>query len=274
MSQISPYKEQLDNMTWSFSRVNAWVTCPYSFKLQYLDRVDKVGSSFAEWGSLCHSLYEDFAKGNLVEFELGEAYDERYPEYMQDDFPPSRGQPLGEKYYDRGKELFDSFEGFPSNWEVLGVEQKIELDIEGYQVVGYIDLLVRDKDDDRLIVIDHKSKSGFKNQNELDHYLKQPYLYAKWVHQQYGEYPKELMFNLFRTGEEVTTRFSEDECEAAMKWFTDTIKKIYEDVDFWDKIELQYEEKGRPLSSYKNNDYFCNYICGCRSSCLRSGLMI
>ena len=61
--EVSPYKEQLDQMTWSFSRVNAYSTCPRMFKLTYLDHAPKANSAFGEWGSLCHSVYEDFAKG-------------------------------------------------------------------------------------------------------------------------------------------------------------------------------------------------------------------
>ena len=266
----SPYKEQLDAMVWSYSRVNSYFTCPYMFKLTYLDRVEKAGSSFGEWGSLCHSIYEDYAKGDLAIYELGDAYDDRWKTYMLTDFPPSRGGVMASNYYTRGKELFDTFEGFPEHWEILAVEQEVSLTICGRQFVGYIDLLVRDKTDGRLIVVDHKSKSKFANAEELEHYTFQLYLYALWVYEAYGEYPKQLIFNMFRTGTEKTEPFTERGLKKAVDWFTSTIDAIYADVDFWDKIELSYEASNKPLSSFKNTDFFCNYICGCRGSCLRS----
>ena len=74
--------------------------------------------------------------------------------------------------------------------------------IRGLEVRGFIDLLVRDRNDGRLIVVDHKSKSRFKSDQELELYGFQPYLYAEWVLQTYGEYPKELVFNLFRAGDQ------------------------------------------------------------------------
>ena len=257
-------------MVWSYSRVNSYYTCPYMFKLTYLDHASKTGSSFGEWGSLCHSIYEDYAKGNLAIYELGDTYDERWNEYMLTDFPPSRGGTMASNYYNRGKELFDTFEGFPEHWEILAVEQKAMLTIHGRQFVGYIDLLVRDKRDEKLIVIDHKSKSKFVNAEELEHYTFQLYLYALWVYETYGEYPKQLIFNMFRTGKEEVEPFTEHGLNKAIDWFTTTIDKIYTDVDFWDKIELSYEAANKPLSSFKNTDFFCNYICGCRSDCIRS----
>lgn len=265
--------ELLDQTIWSFSRVNAYATCPRMFKLTYLDKVPKLDSAFGEWGSLCHSVYEDFAKGDLAEYECGRAYEDRWFTYMKDDFPPSRGQPLVDKYYERGKELFGTFEGFPDNWEVLAAEQKVRLPVGGYPFIGYIDLLVRDKTDQRLIVVDHKSKAQFKSPEEQAHYALQLYLYAQWVRETYGEYPKALLFNMFRVNEEVWIDFSEEDCHKALTWFEDTIHHIYQDQDFWDKITLAYDAAGKPLSSYQNNDYFCRYICGCRESCVRSGLM-
>lgn len=266
----SPYKDQLDAMVWSYSRVNSYFTCPYMFKLTYLDRVEKAGSSFGEWGSLCHSIYEDYAKGDLAIYELGEAYDDRWSTYMLTDFPPSRGGVMASNYYNRGKELFDTFEGFPSHWDILAVEQEVSLTIGDKQFVGYIDLLVRDKTDGRLMVVDHKSKSKFANADELEHYTFQLYLYALWVYETYSEYPKQLVFNMFRTGTEKIEPFTEQGLQKAIGWFTSTINSIYSDVDFWDKIELSYEASNKPLSSFNNTDFFCNYICGCRGSCLRS----
>lgn len=266
----TPYQEQIDQMVFSFSRLNSYHTCPYGWKLQYLDKVPQCGSGFAEWGSLCHSIFEDYAKGNLAEFELLDAYEERYPQYMENEFPPSRGVPMAEKYYERGRELFAAFPGFPESWEILAVEQEVRFLYEGVNFLGYIDLLVRDKTDGRLIVVDHKSKAAFKNAEEQSHYAIQLYLYAYWVWQTYHEYPKELLFNMFRVDQTVTIPFDKSDMDSALKWVTDTVQMIREDEDFWDKISLEYEKTNRPLSEYKQNDFFCLWLCGSKASCPRS----
>lgn len=266
----SPYREQISKMVWSFSRLNSYVTCPYDWKLHYIDHVSQVGSGFAEWGSLCHSIFEDYAKGNLAEFELLGAYEERYPQYMQNEFPPVRGKPLAEKYYERGRELFAAFSGYPENWEILAVEETVNFQVDGYHFTGFIDLLVRDRTDGKLIVVDHKSKAAFKTRAEQAHYAIQLYLYAYWVHEQYGEYPKELLFNMFRVDKVVHIPFVKEDMDNAIRWFLDTVHKIEEDEDFWDMIALEYERENKPLSEYSQTSFFCSFLCGSKRHCPRS----
>lgn len=268
----SQYKKQIDKMIWSYSRVNSYDQCPSGWKLHYIDHEPQESSAFAEWGSLCHSIFEDYAKGNLMAYELGEAYQQRYYDYVHSEFPPIRGEPLCDRYYNRGFELFSSFEGFPECWEILGVELEVTLKIDGKTFTGFIDLLVRNKNTGRLIVVDHKSKSSFKDPDEQMHYALQLYLYAMWVYDTYKEYPETLLFNMFRVGETVEIQFSEQDMLKAEQWFTSTIERIYQDVDFWDKITLEYEAKNKDIRTYKNDDFFCKYLCGSRTSCGRSGL--
>lgn len=266
----SPYKDQLDDMQWSFSRINSYNNCAYGWKLQYIDKVEQASSGFADWGSLCHSIFEDYAKGKLMDFELLDAYESRYQDYMHGGFPPVRGKPLSERYYERGVELFSEFDGFPTNWEILAVEQKVEMEIRGFRFQGYIDLLVRDRNDHRLIVVDHKSKKEFKSADEKEHYALQLYLYALWVYQTYNEYPKELYFNMFRAGTTEIITFNEDSMLKAVSWLCDSIKKIYEDEDFWDKIAIEYDTTGKLLSEFQHKDFYCNNLCSVRKFCTRS----
>lgn len=219
---------------------------------------------------MCHSLYDDYVKENLAEYELGDAYEERYPEYMKNGFPPSRYGSLEDKYYRRGQEIFYSFEGLNPQWEIIDSEIEVELEINGRKFVGYIDLLVRDKSTRRLIVVDHKSKSKFKSKEEEKEYAIQLYLYAEWVYEHYGDYPQELVFNMFRVGTEVHIPFDKKDLDAAINWFTSTIDAIYADCDFFDKIAVSYEKINKPLNEYKRDDFFCNYLCGSRESCIRN----
>lgn len=266
----NPYQQQIQRMVWSFSRLNSYDTCPYGWKLHYLDHTEQVGSGFADWGSLCHSVFEDYEKGALADFELLDAYEARYPEYMHNDFPPCRGTPLADRYYERGRELFASFSGFPENWEILGVELKVEFEVNDRKFVGFIDLLVRDQHDGKLIVVDHKSKSEFKTEEEKAHYALQLYLYAYWVFLHYEEYPKELIFDMFRVGYMVHIPFEKSDMDLALTWFQDTVDRILCDEDFWDKIAIAYDASNKPLADFQRNDFFCNYLCGSRTSCDRS----
>ena len=266
------FQDKIDTMVWSYSRVKSYFTCPRMFYLTYIDTGTLLDSAFSQWGSLCHELLDRFAKGELLAFELGDEYDRLYPEKMTEWFPPNKWTDLDAQYYDRGKEFFDNFEGFPDHWEIVGSEIEIEVTIHGLPVRGFLDLLVRDRIDGKLIVIDHKSKSKFKSDQELEQYGYQMYFYAEWVFQTYGEYPKEMIFNMFRAGTQAIIRFTPEGMEKAGNWLEENVALIYADEDFLDKVEIDYRKKGLPIPEDLNPDFFCRCLCGVRHRCDRSGL--
>ena len=63
------------------------------------------------------------------------------------------------------------------NYEILGVEEKVEFTINGKDFIGYIDLLVKDKKTNEIIIIDHKSaslkilKNGKISKSDQQHFL-------------------------------------------------------------------------------------------------------
>ena len=268
----SLFKDKIDRMTWSYSRINSYAQCPKMFYMTYIDKAESLDSAFAQWGSLCHELLEDYAKGNLLEFELAGAYDERYPKFMTERFPPNKWCDLDAKYYDNGREYFEQFDGFPANWDILSSEQHIHVEIGRVQFQGFIDLVVRDKNDGKLIVVDHKSKATFKNDEELEHYGYQLYLYAVWVHEHYGEWPKELIFNMFRARDVKHIIFTQEGLQKAVRWLEDNVAAIYADEDFPDKVTLDAQRTKKPIKDKHYPDFFCQHLCGVRYHCPRSGL--
>lgn len=242
----------LDGMRWSFSSVNAYNTCPKMFKLIYIDSVSKVGNAFAEWGTFMHALLEQYFKHEIEFFELSQKYIEGYADNVKCAFPPNKWVDLGEKYYDRGKEFCDNFDGDFEDYEVVAVEEKVKIQIEGRPFVGVIDLLL--KGTDGYVIVDHKSKSKFKSKEERDEYLRQLYLYAIYVKEKFGEYPRQLIFNMVRAGGKEIVNFDEAELVKAKEWFVSTIDAIYADTKF-----VPYKD-----------DFFCNNLCSVRHSCPNS----
>lgn len=267
----SPYKEKIDRMRWSYSRLHTYATCPAAFKKIYLDNEEQSENAFAQYGTVCHSILEDYEKGELAEYELAEVFEDRWGKEVTCEFPSTyRYGSMGDRYFEDGLRYFSAFDGFPENWDIVGAEIDAEFEYKGHQFLGFIDLLVRDKNDGKLIVVDHKSKKGFKGATERDEYAIQLYLYSKYVYDNYGEYPKQLIFNMFRTGEFVKVDFDIEKYRLALDWATAIIESIYQDVDFWDKILLKYESEGKDIDEYKYNDFFCWHLCGCRKNCERS----
>ena len=262
----------LDDKTWSFSSVNSYENCPKCFYLSYLQdpSLEKDDNAFAQWGKLGHSLFERYVNGEIELYEMGEIYEKEYDEKVTLKFPPNKYVDLGESYHDKGKEYFENWEEFPDNWELIESEREIHLDIEGNTFIGFIDLIVKDKNTGRYIVVDHKSKSKFKDEKEKEEYARQLYLYALYIKAEYGEFPSHLIFNMFRANDVVTIEFDHEALEKAVEWFKTTIEKIKKDDKFDDKIVISRRKKGLPMKGFKKDDFFCNFLCSTRRFCPRS----
>lgn len=258
----SPYQQQLDERVWSFSSVSKYDECPKAFYRTYIEHTPQRENAFAQWGSLGHSILERYYRGELDLWDLEDTYLEEYDDAVTEPFPFR----MADSYFKAGDEYFSNFEGDFQGCEIVGIEQEIQIEIEGYKYIGYIDLLVRD--DKGYIICDHKSKAGFKTAEEKHHYLRQLYLYALYVREQYGEYPYKLIFNMFRKGIWVEEQFDETACMEAKEWFVNTIKRIYEDESFKDKIAIEYKAQGKLLQDFPKQDFYCNYLCDV--PCLRS----
>lgn len=257
----------LDSITWSYSSVNSYTTCPKMFKLTYIDGKSKINNAFAQWGSFMHSILEKYFSGELEMFQLSDLYKDQYQKNVTLEFPENAYVDLGSRYYDTGLKYLNNFEGFDRRYNVVDVEQKIDMSISERPFVGFIDLVLTDQADGAYIIVDHKSKSNFKNNLELTHYLRQLYLYASYIKHQYGEYPKQLWFNMIRADQIIRMDFDRAAFDEAKRWFSGTIEQIYADRIFTDKIAMR---QSKTKKAFKNDDFFCNNLCGVREHCLRS----
>lgn len=238
------------DMKWSFSKLEAFRHCGMMFRLTYLDKVEKMDNGFAEYGTFCHKLLEEWAKGECPEFALAEEYQNRYEEEVTAPFPPfPKGMP--QKYYDQGLAYFESFSGFGDRYEILTVEERFEIDVDGYTLVGLADLTLRDKATSGIVVIDHKSKSHSSMKKDLDTYRKQLYTYAMFVKQKYGVYPEKLVFNMFREQTFIEEAFNAEILEQTRKWIVDTIHEIEQCSDW----------------IVSSSSFFCRFVCSVFDSC-------
>ncbi|HBL82406.1 MAG TPA: hypothetical protein DD391_07405 [Clostridiales bacterium] len=244
----------LDSITWSFSSVRAYAQCPLQFRLVYIDALPKINNAFAEWGTFCHLLLEQFYRGKLPGSALAEEYQKGYQGHIKQRFPYNEQKDLNRSYYEAGLAYFTGFAGDFPTCEILSVEQKIRFSVGGYPFIGFIDLILRDKTDGKIILCDHKSKAKFKTAAEKKEYLRQLYLYAPYIKKVYGAYPKTLLFNMFRIGEQVKEPFCTTARREAEAWFCQTIAAIYRDTTF----------EARP------NSFFCDQLCSAGQHCPHS----
>ena len=151
-----------------------------------------------------------------------------------------------------------------NNYEILGVEKQVDFEIAGYNFIGFIDLLLRDKRDNRIVVLDNKSseypfrkdgKVKARSKDIFEKYKKQMYLYSYAVEQEYGELPKEITWNHFKDGLFATIPFAENEYHESIGWAVNLIKAIEQEEDYSSVIEIM--ESSSELS--KEYFYSCEY---------------
>ena len=249
----------LDTMTWSFSRLNSFYNCPYEWRLHYMDCNKSENGFFGEYGSLIHKILEKYEKGELSLFELNDYYEEHFSESVPHDAPPNKYVDIKQSYYEKGLDYFNNIDLDLDKYEVLGVEKEVRFQIAGKDFVGYIDLLLKEKETGKIIILDHKSasikilKNGKVSKSDQEHvreFIRQLCLYAIPIIEEYG-HVDELWWNLFKDKNWLKMPFNKEDYDEAIKWAEDTLKLI------------ETEKEWLPNNS---SSYYCNYLCGQRNN--------
>lgn len=249
----------IDGMRWSFSRLNSYYNCPYEWKCKYIDCEWGDGNFFSDYGSHCHALLEKYAKGEISIFEISQLYEEGFNNEVVHDAPPNKYTDIRQSYFDKGLEYFNNIDLDLENYEILGVEKEVNFQIDGKDFIGYIDLLLRNKEDGKITILDHKSaslkfkKNGDISKTDAAHFLefkRQLYLYSMPVIAEYGKVDY-LEWNMFKDQKKVKIEWSEDEYNEAIQWAKDTIKLIENDTSWLPSPDF----------------YYCNYLCSQRNNC-------
>lgn len=248
-----------EDFEWSYSRLKKYEDCKYSWFLKYLCEVDTEDRFFSSFGTFVHSIYNDVINRqyspNLASVK-----------YLSDFNISVFGRPSSNKtfnsYFRTGLKAMRKMPSFIdeiSEYEIIGSEVEFSIKHKNKNIIGFIDLVLKDKSDGKYIIVDHKSKKlkkgkrGSKSSKELDASLRQLYLYSEYIKQEYGEYPKELWFNSFRLDENnlIKQAFYKEKFDETMEWMEKTIQ------------EISKNEEWTPTCDY----FYCKYLCDCSSEC-------
>jgi len=242
----------------SFSKLTTYENCPYEWLLHYKFGERGSDNAFARAGSVAHELIDDYWRGKVSEFELPQEFENRWQEQFEDEGWSIRvfGRDVTEKTKNDFANYFSDV-SLPDGWKVLESEKQYTMIFkhkgESIMLTGILDLLAEDENGD-LIVIDNKSKAGFKNDAEKSEYLRQLYLYSLFIRERFGKFPKKLCFNLMRLPKNkrfVIEEFEEEAMWEIVKWIFKTTKDI----------------KGEFLWEPKPNNFYCHSLCGQRYNC-------
>lgn len=259
---MGEYKDDISKMQWSYSRLTSFEHCKYEFYLNYIihdnEKYLSEGNYYAEVGSFVHEILAMIFNKELTPDEAAQYYIDNFDDNV---FYKTKQSTMN-KTFELCANYFSEVDfSWLNDYEILGVEMEVKFQIEGYNFIGYIDLLVRDKRDGKIVVIDNKSseypfrldgKIKAKSKQSFENYKKQMYLYSYAVMDKYGEFPKEITWNHFKDGGRFATiPFVKSEYDKSVKWFVDTIRAIENEQDF-----------------APNEDFFyCHNLCNFRNSC-------
>lgn len=259
---MSEYKDDIDKMRWSYSRLTSYEHCKYEFYLNYIvndnNQYLSEGNYYAEVGSFVHEILAMIFEGKLTPDEACQYYADNF----DNNVCYKVKQSTMDKTYEACASYFAEVDfSWLNDYEILGVEKEVKFTIEGYDFIGYIDLLVRDKRDGKIVVIDNKSSDypfklngevKKKCENSFRNYKKQMYLYCYAVKELYNEFPKEIWWNHFKDGGKFAKiPFLEEEYKDAVTWMVETIKKIENEDEYDPNMEF----------------FYCNNLCNFRHSC-------
>lgn len=250
----------IGTMKWSFSRLNSFDTCPYEWHRHYIDCEQSNAGFYGAGGGFVHSILEKYEKNELDIWDLSPYFEEHFAEEVPYDAPPNKYKDLRQDWYDSVIDYFDNIDLPRDKYKIIGVEKQVDFDIGGYPFIGFIDLLLQDPADGKLILCDHKTsvikklKSGGISKSDQQHFLefkRQQYLYSKAILEEFGEGSiKELWWNLVRQKDYIKIPFDQSEYQESIDWALNTIHKI----------ENETEWLPNP------NFFYCCYLCSMKDN--------
>lgn len=250
-------KANMENNLLSFSRINGW-QCPYEWKLHYIDGIEGESGFFAEVGSAMHETLEAYLKQDIDMFTLLEYFEDKWHEHVVHEAPPNKYVDIAEQYYQQCTDYLSQLVFDFDKYEILGVEREVKFSVDKYKFHGFIDLLLKDKDTEEIIISDHKSflprfktngeisKTQVEHFNEFKHQL---YMYSIPIIDEYGKVDK-LRWNFFRGQQEYIIPWVKEEYEETIQWALNRIEEINNEL-LW-------------LPNNKNQ-FYCNFLCSMRN---------
>ena len=250
--------------TYSHSKINTFETCPYQYKLHYIDKIKPETSTTIEafMGDMVHQtlekLYKDkkfkkiVSKATLIKF-YKDLWDKEYSddiliakedEGLKADNYKKMGIKFIEDYYNRMKP-FDQI-------TILGLETQDRLTLpDGNSWHVRIDKLGCDKEGN-YYVCDYKTNSRMKMQEDADE-DRQLAMYSIWVKDKFRDAKSvKLVWHMLAFDRDAVSERTDEQLKALQEDVMESIQKIEEAT----------KEDDFPTNTTKLCDY-----CGYKSQC-------
>lgn len=250
----------------SASRLGVYKDCPFRYFLQYHIKLDEFGDTIATHkGSAVHEALELHVRGEDYEKVLKDYY-AKHKVWEFDDRRPGKGfaHPV-EKECDTcqwaidqkkgtmcsvAQRFISDFDGCPKpnfeddlkltqatinaedsvlNRKILGAEVPFDMEFEGFNVRGYIDLIT-EINEDTIEVIDYKTGNYTKGGKEAFQDF-QMRIYSMVAKKIYPQYKYVLMTLYYLRKRPITVTFSKEDDKKTEEFLRTAYRKIAESVD-------------------------------------------
>jgi len=230
--------------TYSHSRISTFETCPYQYKLKYVDRikVDTPTTIECFMGDLVHQTLEKLYKDKKFKKRVSKAMllkfykDLWIKEYSDDILVAKANQGLtSENYRKMGlkfiEDYYDKHKPF-DQLTILGLETTDRMTLpDGNQWHVRIDKLACD-DEDNYYVCDYKTNARMKDQEEADA-DRQLALYSIWVKDKFKDAKSvKLIWHMLAFNKDAVSERSDEQLEKLQQGVCDKIKEIESATEF------------------------------------------
>ena len=190
----------------SWSQVQTWKMCPYKWKLYYIDKLRTwSGSVYTVYGKALHETLQTYLdemynhsikKADML--DLPNMLVDRIKFYYAEAVRENEGVHFSNQAEltefciqgANGLEWFKKQRGdyFPKkDWELLGIEVELNSEYKSVNILGYIDVLLRNTKTGKIRVIDLKTSTrGWKYEKKDPMKKGQLLFYKKFVAEKYG----------------------------------------------------------------------------------------
>lgn len=232
------YSYIINEMIWSYSRITAYEDCPYRFYLKYIKKQKGIRHFFSDYGSFMHLIIQKYLTGELKKEDLADYYLTNFRKNVVGKAPNPK---IFKNYFQQGLMYLNNIQPFAN--DILGVEKEVSFHIEDKEFIGYIDIVSQNEgieitdNKSRALKERSKRKKPTKTDLELDDFLRQLYIYSIPIESEYGELPRRLIFNCFRTNTQIIEPFNYTAYENTKKWALTAINKIAKETDWKPNID-------------------------------------
>ena len=248
-------KNVVENMTYSYSSINGYYTCPHQFYLTYIERRPRKQNFFSQYGLLVHEILEMYFRNDLEIWDLVQYYKDNYDKWVTLQLPFFLRK--YDTYYADGLKFFEEFEFDKSDYEIVAIEDTYREEFKDFKIVVKPDLILKNKKTGENILIDYKTsklKGNKYDKSKLEGYKKQflLYTYFTWLNQDV-EITKIIIW-FIRNNQEFEIKIEHEDIMETLEWFENGVASAKNDTEWKPNLK-------------SSNKFFCENLCSVYEYC-------